>query len=111
MNSGAEKRLLETNERCGLEFVYTQTAVMQHCISTRQRAQGEQAAAAAIGEAAVIKPYGDGWWSECGECECVDLQTEGERERERTSRTGRVTVSMRRLTPTIMHQMKPPTYA
>ena len=35
-----------------------QTAVMQHCISTRQRSQREWVAAAAIGEAAVIKPYG-----------------------------------------------------
>ena len=88
MNSGAEKRLLETNKGCGLEFVYTQTAVMQHCISTRQRAQGEWAAAAAIGKAAVIKPHGDGWWSECGECECLDLHPERERENQ-SHRQGR----------------------
>ena len=34
-----------------------------------------------------------------------------ERERERTRQTGRVTVSMRRLPPTIIHQMKPSTHA
>ena len=26
------------------------------------------------------KPQGDGWWSECGERECLDLQTERQRE-------------------------------
>ena len=66
--------------------MYTQTAIMQHCICTRQRAQGEWAAAAAIGEAGVIKPYGGmdgGLWF--GECECVDSHSERERERENQS--------------------------
>ena len=55
VNSGAEKRLLETKV-LDWSFVYTQTAVMQHCICTRQRAQGEWVAVTAIRKAAMITP-------------------------------------------------------
>ena len=78
MNSGAEKRLLVTKAMDWRLCTHKQ----QLGSTTYAHAKGEWATAAGIGEAAVIKPHGDGWWSECGECECVDLQPEGERERE-----------------------------
>ena len=74
MNSGAEKRLLVTKVMDWRLCTHKQ----QLGSTTYAHAKGEWAAAAGIGEAAVIKPYGDGRWSECGECECSEFEC-GER--------------------------------
>ena len=59
MNSGAEKRLLVTKVMDWRLCTHKQ----QLCSTTYAHAKGEWAAAAGKGEAAVKKPYGDGWWS------------------------------------------------
>ena len=59
MNSGAEKRLLVTKVMDWKLCTHKQ----QLGSTTYAHAKGEWAAAAGIGEAAVKKPYGDGWWS------------------------------------------------